>query len=616
MQNVPKIVRQRLQAATPAVNHPDADLLTAFTERSLPEPERTVVLEHLARCGNCRDIVALALPAMEPVETATSPSAGRWLTWPALRWGFVAAGVVAIASIGMLQFQRRSLPATVALKQSAHVEVAANEPKKQALDKFVAAAPAEKREKLQSPSAPAFADSAQVAKGAVDAKKSMARADAVPATVLAPQARVGIGSGSSAGAAIGGPLPHGPRVAANQWQQQNTVQNQAPMPARPSADAKQQQVRGDLWAKAAAPAASQTVQVPSAAPAVAAEDASVGALQGQGQPTTQPPAGENSAYAVGKAKPPMPSPSRTDVASSNQTSQDQALRGLRAQPTPGQIGGYVVDPTGAAVSNARITITPSKTAGAATAVTNSQGAWLIAGLPTGNYKAQAEAPGFKTTVLDLNYDASQPSMYRFTLSLGSVSEIVEVSAENAQVQTEGPVVGGLIADRQASEIPINGRNFTEISTLSPGLLPRWTITATGGLQRSFDQGKTWQTVDVNANPTSSGGAASLAVTAKTSRAKVKDKEADKTHKQNAAALTFRTVATTGLDVWAGGSAGALYHSIDAGNHWTRIVPASAGAILTGDIISLQFPDPQHGTLSTSTSEVWTTSDAGQTWQKQ
>ena len=100
MQNVPKIVRDRLQAATPAVNHPDADLLTAFAERSLPDRERTVVLEHLARCGDCREIVALALPAIESVQTTIRPSPSGWFTWPALRWGFVTAGVVAVASLG------------------------------------------------------------------------------------------------------------------------------------------------------------------------------------------------------------------------------------------------------------------------------------------------------------------------------------------------------------------------------------------------------------------------------------------------------------------------------------------------------------------------------------
>src|ERR1700758_5331321 len=51
MQNVPNIVRDRLKAAT-AVSHPDADTLTAFSERLLPGAERAVVLEHLARCGD------------------------------------------------------------------------------------------------------------------------------------------------------------------------------------------------------------------------------------------------------------------------------------------------------------------------------------------------------------------------------------------------------------------------------------------------------------------------------------------------------------------------------------------------------------------------------------
>ena len=153
MQNVPKIVRDRLQAAPPAVNHPDADLLTAFAERSLPDRERTVVLEHLARCGDCRGIVALSLPEVESVQTTVRPSPSGWLTWPALRWGFVAAGVVAVASLGILQFQRRAQHATTAssLNQSAPVEIAANEPKKE-VDRFVApTAKAEKQEKLQDP---------------------------------------------------------------------------------------------------------------------------------------------------------------------------------------------------------------------------------------------------------------------------------------------------------------------------------------------------------------------------------------------------------------------------------------------------------------------------------
>jgi hypothetical protein len=615
MQNVPQIVLQRLKAGMPAVNHPDADVLTAFAERSLPELERAVVLEHMSRCGDCREIVALAFPAMEPIEigVARSPSpASRWLSWPALRWGFVAAGVVAIASFGILQYQRRLQAPSVASKQTEHVEVAANESKK-AIAPFVAA-PGEKKDKLQSPAAPAFADSVDRT-NAVDEKKGVAGAEASPARVLPSQA--GDGTSRFHGATVAGPFPHGPRVP-NQWgQQQNTAQNQAPMPAPPSAYSRQEKAAGDLSANRGAPAVAESIEAAAAAPAISTQNAEVAQVRNQTAGRTD---------GIERAKPPVARSSAGYDVIGNQPTQDQAVSRLKAQGVPGQIGGLVVDPSGAVVSNVRITITPSNkaaTGATATAVTDSQGTWLIAGLPTGNYKAQAEAPGFRTTVLDFNYNANEPSMYSFTLSPGSVSETVEVAAGSARVQTETPAVGGPVTRGQMSQIPLNGRDVTQLNTLSAALIPRWTIGAAGGLQRSFDQGHTWQPVDVTANPDSFSliGETSVEIVAKTSRAKAaketaNGKDADKAHKQVAAPLTFRAVAAAGADVWAGGSAGALYHSLDAGNHWTRIVPASAGAVLTGDVVSLEFPDPQHGKVSTSTSEVWITTDDGQTWRKQ
>jgi len=107
---------------------------------------------------------------------------------------------------------------------------------------------------------------------------------------------------------------------------------------------------------------------------------------------------------------------------------------------PGQMGGYVTDATGAVIPNVRITVTSKETGASRTVVTDSQGRWIVAGLPSGNYKAQAEVRGFNTTVLQMDYDSSQPSMYNFRLNVGGVSETVEVTAETPQLNTNSTMV--------------------------------------------------------------------------------------------------------------------------------------------------------------------------------
>jgi hypothetical protein len=584
MQNVPKIVRERLKIATPAVNHPGADALTAFAEHSLPGIERDLVLEHLARCADCREVVALALPATEPVQTVVSPSShpsSGWLTWPALRWAFVTAGIIAIASFGILQYQK-STHQTMTADRASAPQTATAEAKNQLLAAPVAPAPAEKRDKIQA--LPALGDSVSGANLMVmqsagpnndsntSPKKTGAHAE------VAGRTRV-------IGSILGDQKTFGPR-AANQFQQQNIAQNQAPSPAPPVAFGKEQ-ASARSSADVTAPSTTPTVEASGAAPQVASAQSlnqTLDSTLAQNQPTVQPPSGEAYAFEkMSRAKLPVP---------------------------PGQIGGYVVDPSGAVVANARITLIPSKAGQNATAVTNSQGLWLIAGVPTGTYKAQAEAPGFRTAMVSVNYDANQPAMYSFTLNVGSVAETVEVAAQNGQIQN-GQVptdTAAIVADREIRQIPINSRSSSELATLSPG--PLWTISSTGTLRRSADQGKTWEDVNVNANPAALT-TAGVEVAANAPRAKAKSRDKDSNEQP-----VFRTVAAAGAHVWAGGSGGALYHSADAGSHWTRVDPTAAGTSLTGDITSLEFPDPQHGKLSTTTAEVWATSDGGQTWSKQ
>jgi hypothetical protein len=168
---------------------------------------------------------------------------------------------------------------------------------------------------------------------------------------------------------------------------------------------------------------------------------------------------------------------------------------------------------------------------------------------------------------------------------------VQATAQN-QVQVQ-------LAQNQR-ERSLNGGNVTDVDTVAKAkdpvptaisASPRWAVTSVGTLQRSFDDGKTWQDL----NP-----AASIAASGATPNA----------------ASVFRAVAAAGLEVWAGASVGALYHSVDGGSSWTLVQPSASGAILTGDITSIQFPDSQHGTVVTSTAEVWITADGGQSWRKQ
>jgi photosystem II stability/assembly factor-like uncharacterized protein len=160
-----------------------------------------------------------------------------------------------------------------------------------------------------------------------------------------------------------------------------------------------------------------------------------------------------------------------------------------------------------------------------------------------------------------------------------------------------------------------GAPAAPIPAAPPGALrasPRWAISSSGILQRSFDAGATWEDVNVGqslfydsmqrqSTPEYKAGYA----------AKSKKKEP-----QPPPIPVFRAVTAFESEVWAGGAAAMLYHSVDSGMQWTRVLPAEAGAVLTGDIILVEFSRPQDGRVATSAGEVWTTADAGRSWHKQ
>jgi hypothetical protein len=142
-------------------------------------------------------------------------------------------------------------------------------------------------------------------------------------------------------------------------------------------------------------------------------------------------------------------------------------REARFMALPGQMGGYVSDPSGAIVANARVTITSSATGKSQTASTDSSGRWVIRGMHSGTFKAKVEAPGFRTGIFSLNYDGSQPSLYSFPVNVGSVSETVEVAAEAAQVQSPPSAIGD--TTRGVTGLKVDGPTHANMPQMAPGV---------------------------------------------------------------------------------------------------------------------------------------------------
>lgn len=182
------------------------------------------------------------------------------------------------------------------------------------------------------------------------------------------------------------------------------------------------------------------------------------------------------------------------------------------------------------------------------------------------------------------------------------------SAEQFSAYNSGPMSRAKPADIQPVQADVVG---------SLPAMSRWSITGVGGLQRSYDQGKTWQDVSVSATTLPAvAGAGIGSAGGPTNAAKQNSVHGQVAAKMSAAPIFFRAVTAAGNEVWAGGSNAALFHSTDGGNHWARVLPSSPYAVLTGDILSVEFSDLKHGTVTTSTPEIWTTADDGQNWQKQ
>jgi hypothetical protein len=141
-----------------------------------------------------------------------------------------------------------------------------------------------------------------------------------------------------------------------------------------------------------------------------------------------------------------------------------------AQVDTGTILGTVKDQTGAVIPDARVTITNQGTSEQISTTTRSDGTYIVTPLKIGNYRISVEHPGFskaENAAFELNIQ--QQAVVNFELRAGSTSQTVEVTAQAALLQTQNATVGQVIGARTVENMPLNGRDWTMLAMLTPGV---------------------------------------------------------------------------------------------------------------------------------------------------
>ncbi|MDQ2844474.1 MAG: Plug and carboxypeptidase regulatory-like domain-containing protein [Acidobacteriota bacterium] len=148
-----------------------------------------------------------------------------------------------------------------------------------------------------------------------------------------------------------------------------------------------------------------------------------------------------------------------------------ALAATACWAQDGSITGSVRDASGAVVPNATVTITNNQQGFVRNAISNQSGEYLVSGLPTGTYNINVKAPGFEQfEIKDLVLRVAEKARADASLTLGQTSTEVTVAGTNvAQVQTESGELSGTITNKQINQLVLNGRNFTQLIGLQPGV---------------------------------------------------------------------------------------------------------------------------------------------------
>ena len=166
-----------------------------------------------------------------------------------------------------------------------------------------------------------------------------------------------------------------------------------------------------------------------------------------------------------------------------------------AQGTTGSISGFITDDTGGALPGATITVRHVDTDQKRTIISDSAGRYRAQQLAPGQYDVTVELSGFRTArTPEIALTVGQEAVVNLVLKVGGVAEQVLVTGESPLVNMRQSSVAALVDEKQIRELPLNGRDFSQLTLLQPG------VTASPSTQQQVDRGMGTQVSIAGARP--------------------------------------------------------------------------------------------------------------------
>src|SRR5256714_7301289 len=144
------------------------------------------------------------------------------------------------------------------------------------------------------------------------------------------------------------------------------------------------------------------------------------------------------------------------------------------------LNGVVRDSSAAVIPQATVTLHNTDTGTERQSLTNDSGLYVFVSVPPGEYVLKVAKDGFSAATQGLHVLVNQASTQDFTLRVGSTQQSVTVEASAVTLETGSATLGTVIESKQVKDLPLNGRNFTQLLALTPGVSPVSVAQNSGG----------------------------------------------------------------------------------------------------------------------------------------